>query len=184
MKHGSTLGRPAASSKLLTKETILNVALPIVQEGGVKALSFRLLAKQLGVTAMAVTYHCGNKKQLIGDLVEIAFAGIMDNLAKGEGAENIRAILVPYCERALQNANLLRAVLDDSSLMSSDLQAITTALTRDLRGLVDDEQTALNVLVDYTHGFVLSATVGDESSLTIKEYVKGLDWILKSHISN
>ena len=74
MTKASSPGRPPKAAQRLSKQLILKTALPIGQDKGVDALSFRMLADRLGVTPMAVAYHAGSKKQLLSDLVEHAFA--------------------------------------------------------------------------------------------------------------
>ena len=177
MAKTSKVGRPAKAKSTLTKSAIMNVALPILREKGVQELSFRVLAAELGVTAMAVSYHCGSKKELLRDLVELGFRGTIDDVGLESSLKRVREVLEKYCLRALDNANLLRAVLDDTSLMSNDLHTITDVLQADLQKL-GAEDDVLHLLIDYTHGFVLSASSGQDNPLTIKDYLPGIDWVL------
>lgn len=173
-------GRPRKSDQTLSKQTVIAAALPIAQKEGVDALSFRTLAEQLGVTPMAVTYHSGGKKELLADLVEAAFAGTLEDREDGSAAQQVRLILSQYCARAMVNAHLLRAVLADLSLMGSALIEITeklSELTKELND-GDEDDVLLHLLVDYTHGFVLSATANAENPLTADIFLRGVDWIL------
>ena len=174
------VGRPHKSTQRLSKQLILRTALPIVQKHGADALSFRLLSEKLKVTPMAVTYHTGNKRRLLADLVDLAFKDTLPEIATENPTQNARDILHAYCQRALLNANLLRAVLEDISLMSEDLIGITDALQTCTRQLDngDVQNVLLHLLIDYTHGFVFSATSGDDNPLTIEDYLPGLEWIL------
>ncbi|GGX61089.1 hypothetical protein GCM10007385_32950 [Tateyamaria omphalii] len=159
---------------------MLQTALPIVQEHGADALSFRLLAEKLKVTPMAVTYHTGNKRQLLADLVSLAFRDTLKNVTEESPSQRAHAILRAYCQRALLNANLLRAVLEDVSLMSEDLAQITNELQTCTQQLEngDESNVLLHLLIDYTHGFVFSASSGENNPLTIKDYLRGIEWIL------
>ncbi|MEM8972288.1 MAG: hypothetical protein AAGD43_09545 [Pseudomonadota bacterium] len=180
MTQARSAGRPRKSDQTLSKQAVIAAALPIVQKGGVEALSFRVLADQLGVTPMAVTYHSGGKKELLADLVEAAFAGTLEECEGGYGAQRARLILSQYCARSLINAHLLRAVLADRSLMGPALNQITENLSKVTKTLNDEDEgdVLLHLLVDYTHGFVLSATANSENLLTTDDFLRGLDWIL------
>lgn len=173
-------GRPRKTDQKLSKQDIIAAALAIVQKEGAAALSFRVLANLLGVTPMAVTYHSGSKKELLADLVDAAFKDTVADIQGDTAADKARFILSRYCERALANAHLLRAVLNDISLMSADLHRITEVLRTNTILLNDGDEgdVLLFLLVDYTHGFVLSATSGPENTLTTGDFLRGLDWIL------
>ncbi|WP_052465684.1 TetR/AcrR family transcriptional regulator [Phaeobacter sp. S60] len=180
MTKAPSPGRPPKADQRLSKQLILQTALPIVQDKGVDALSFRMLADQLGVTPMAVTYHAGTKKQLLSDLVEHAFAGVLDGVEGGTPVERARSIMATYYGYSLKNANLLRAILEDVTLMSADLANVVPKLkacTDQLKNS-DGGDVLVHLLIDYAHGFVLSASSGANNPLTIEDYLRGIDWIL------
>jgi TetR/AcrR family transcriptional regulator, tetracycline repressor protein len=60
----------------LSRERILNVALSIVDEGGLGALSMRAVASRLSVTPMALYFHFKNKAELLDALVQRVVADI------------------------------------------------------------------------------------------------------------
>ncbi len=174
------VGRPPKSTQRLSKHLILQTALPIIQTQGADVLSFRLLAEKLKVTPMAVTYHTGNKRQLLADLVSLAFRDMLPDIADESPTQKANGILLAYCQRALPNANLLRAVLEDVSLMSEDLIEITSELQTCTQQLDngDENNVLLHLLIDYTHGFVFSATSGENNPLAVNDYLPGIKWIL------
>jgi AcrR family transcriptional regulator len=178
--NSTAVGRPAKSNQRLSKQIILKAALLIVQEQGTDALSFRVLADTLQVTPMAVTYHSGSKWKLMADLVELAFHNTLQGVTDDTPSARARCILTAYFKRAMLNANLLRAVLKDESLMSDELLLVTDELrvcTQELdKG--DRGNVLMHLLIDYTHGFVLSATSGGNNTLTEDDYLRGVDWIL------
>lgn len=180
MTKASSPGRPPKSDQRLSKQLILKTALPIVQDVGVDALSFRVLADRLGVTPMAVTYHSGNKKQLLSDLVEHAFAGVLDGVKGNTPVERARGIMATYYGYALKNANLLRVILEDVTLMSAELTDVAADLkaSTDQLEYSDGGDVLVHLLIDYAHGFVLSASSGANNPLTIDDYLRGIDWIL------
>ncbi|WP_282022007.1 TetR/AcrR family transcriptional regulator [Ruegeria faecimaris] len=180
MTKASPPGRPSKAAQRLSKQVILQAALPIAQSKGVDALSFRILADQLDVTPMAVTYHAGSKKQLLSDLVELAFAGVLDGVNGGNPVKRARCIMATYYGCALKNANLLRAILGDVTLMSADLMNVAEELkvSTDQLENSDGGDVLVHVLIDYAHGFVLSASSGENNPLTINDFLRGIDWIL------
>ncbi len=178
MSRSSKSGRPSKAAQSLTRQSILHAALPLVQEHGIDAISFRLLAERLGVTAMAVKYHAGSQKELLAALVDLAFADTLGGIEASEPTGRMRIILEAYCERALTNANLLRAVLEDTSLMCEEMHSITKMLRIEAEALGEQDDVLIFLLVDYTHGWVLSASCGKDNPLTMKDYLSGLDWIL------
>ncbi len=159
---------------------ILKAALPIVQEQGAGALSFRVLADTLQVTPMAVTYHSGSKRNLMADLVELAFHNTLQGVTDDTPSARARCILNAYFKRAMLNANLLRAVLEDESLMGDELLLVTDELRACTQELDKGDlgNVLMHLLIDYTHGFVLSATSGGNNTLTDDDYLRGVDWIL------
>ncbi len=180
MTNTPTVGRPKKSKERLSKQLILQTALPIVQKQGAGTLSFRVLADKLKVTPMAVTYHSGSKRKLLADLVELAFANTLQGTVEEGASAKARSILSAYYLRALPNANLLRAVLEDVTLISKDLLEVTDRLracTQELDG-GDKNDVLLHLLIDYTHGFVLSASSGEDNPITIDDFLRGIDWVL------
>ncbi|MEP4803085.1 MAG: hypothetical protein ABJZ69_01665, partial [Hyphomicrobiales bacterium] len=96
VKKASPPSRLPKAAQRLSNQMILQTALPIAQSKGADTLSFRILADQLDVTQMAVTYHAGSKKQLLSDLVELAVAGILDGVDGGTTANRTRGIIATY----------------------------------------------------------------------------------------
>lgn len=94
-----------------------------------------MLAGQLGVTPMAVTYRAGNKKQLMSDLVELAFEGILDGVEDGTSTKRARSTLATYFGHALKNTYLLRAILTQTSDFSDPIHQ---SIRRGRRGEIDE----------------------------------------------
>lgn len=60
----------------LSRERILAMAMPLVDQGGLAALSMRQLAQALGVKAMSLYNHVANKDDIIDGLVDIVVSEI------------------------------------------------------------------------------------------------------------
>ncbi len=180
-KMAKQAGRPTKESRKLSKQLILQTALPRMTKGGVEAVSFRKLAEELRATPMAIKYHVGSKQELLKDLVEMAFDGVANRGVGDTPQDRLRSALVQYCERALEHPNLVRCILGDTSLMSQDIIALTENLRRDTQILNnrDQDDGMLNLLVDYTHGFVFSAaSASPDNAPPFEGYLRSLDWVL------
>ncbi|MEP1573135.1 TetR/AcrR family transcriptional regulator [Roseibium album] len=183
MSSGRLKGRPQKGSRSISREHILSTALPLLNEQGLEAVSFRRLADALNVTAMAIKYHVGNHRSLIAALIRTAFEGTLTHIEGNTPEERLRHILSTYCTRALENANVVRCILNDPSLMSGEVVTVTEEIRKNTRMLNDgDEQDVLlNLLVDYTHGFVFSAVAAPSNhGLTLDDYLRSVDWVLKA----
>lgn len=55
----------------LSRERVLSAAITLADEGGIKALSMRRLAQELGVEAMSLYNHVANKKDLVDGIVDL-----------------------------------------------------------------------------------------------------------------
>ncbi|MCV0426963.1 MAG: hypothetical protein K5905_15990 [Roseibium sp.] len=174
-------GRPEKTAHKLSSKIILEAALSIARNEGVEAISFRRLSQDLKVTAMAVSYHVGGRHKMLTDLVALAFRGLVGDHIEEKPEANLRRLLSDYCHRALQYSSLVRAMLVDPSLMSSDIKALTQEIRENTRRLNngDEGDVLLNLLVDYTHGFVFAAAAAPrEQSPADEEFLRSLDWVL------
>lgn len=180
MTTNSAAGRPKKAEQTLSQQLVLTTALRFIKSNGAEAMTFRVLADLLDVTPMAVKYHTGSKRDLLIALVEQAYKGTLEVSQAATPKERIRCVLTEYCSRTLTYPSLLRAVLEDISLVKGELVRITDELRLNTQRLDngDEGDALLHVLIDYTHGFALSASAGKENPLRIEDYQKGLDWIL------
>lgn len=166
MKNSNPTGRPAKGELKLTKEQVLRTALKRISSHGVEAISFRALADELGVTAMAVSYHVGSKAKMLKNLVELAFSDLAQPLPNSSPEDQLESIMTSYCKRALKHVNLLRCILAETSLMSNELVLLTEQIRKNTQALNygDPGDVLLNLLVDYTHGHVLSHAHGVQAA--------------------
>jgi TetR/AcrR family tetracycline transcriptional repressor len=72
-------GRPVASNaNRLGSEQIIDAALQLLDEHGLKALNMRALAQRLGVRASALYWHLGDKNELVGHMAWRFYIGAID----------------------------------------------------------------------------------------------------------
>ena len=75
----------------LSKERVLQAAIAVADQGGIKSLTMRKLAQDLGVEAMSLYYHVANKDQVLDGVVDVIVAEINAAVSQvivpaGEGA--------------------------------------------------------------------------------------------------
>lgn len=180
-----TAGRPPKSDSTLSNDRILATALAVLDEGGQEALSFRTLAKRLGVTPMAIAHHVGSRRQMLTGLVAQVYEGIAA-VPKGVVAPEacVRLLLERYCRRVVAHPQIALLIFADQSLFTGHVVALTDAVRTNIAALVSDPPEAdllVDLIVDYTHGFAISAAANhneNTQSPTIDDYLRGLDWIL------
>lgn len=181
MVRKKTPGRPSKGADALSRKHIIAVAAPLLQQKGLEAVSFRRLAENLGVSAMAIKYHMGSQRELLFALVEHSFRDTLGTIKGKSPAERLRHVLSMYCTRALEHPNAVRCILNDASLMSQEIVEITEEIRKCTQLLNDGDpkDVMLNLLVDYTHGFVFSAVAtGSDTCLTQEDYLRSIDWTL------
>ncbi|WP_409490794.1 TetR/AcrR family transcriptional regulator C-terminal domain-containing protein [Amycolatopsis sp. cmx-11-12] len=148
----------------LNREKVLDAALALAAEEGLKGLSMRKLAKTLGVEAMALYNHVQNKTDILDGIAERVYSGIERADPDSPWPERVRSTVLniyralarhPVVPMALAtdeaNPNSLRALRPIDDLVGALYEA----------GFEDDgiRQTlgALNSLV---FGSLLLTTVG------------------------
>jgi AcrR family transcriptional regulator len=66
----------------LTRQRVLGAAVALADRGGVRSLSMRKLAQELGVEAMSLYHHVANKDDILDGIVDVVFSEI--DLPSGE----------------------------------------------------------------------------------------------------
>lgn len=70
----------AASRQPLTRERVLRAAVGLADREGIRALTMRGLAEELGVEAMSLYYHVANKEALLDGVVDLIVGEINEEL--------------------------------------------------------------------------------------------------------
>lgn len=66
----------AASRVKLTRERVLAAAVALADVTGIESLTMRKLGAELGVEAMSLYHHVGNKSELLDGMIDVVFAEI------------------------------------------------------------------------------------------------------------
>ncbi|MFS1419300.1 TetR/AcrR family transcriptional regulator [Vibrio splendidus] len=168
-------GRPKSGSSQLSAENILDTAKGMMRDSG-KVPSIRGLATELGVDAMAIYHYFKNKN----DLLESITVSLVEEVAlpeqNQEWQENLYQLSVSYLSVLNDYSGLLETLLTMKSLgpvevFSERFEAVLSPLA------LTEEQTknALDLLVDYLHGYALALNCNpDRTELTIEMVEKPL----------
>ena len=174
-------GRPGKQSGGVDRPAIISCAQSMIRTKGLEKLTFRALAGELGVTAMAIKYHVGSRDQLLTDLAADAFEGVDASITGDTPCAELRHYLARYCTLALQNVGLVRFMLSDPTFMPQVLRDYTSQVRLRTQAINqgDPGDIMLNLLIDYVHGFVFAAEAAPAgTSLTLEDGMKSIDWLI------
>lgn len=174
MKETESKGR----RNLLSREIILQAAREMLKLGEGRPFSMRRLAEKLGVNPMAIYHYFPKKSVLIVELVQSIFENFQSPLSG-----NFRFDIITVCQRyrnILRSEGNLVFYLTQSEKLSSlavEKLCATMPLHPELNG--DLNQRLRDILVDYTHGFVLGELRrGKKMPGANEKYQRGIELIV------
>ncbi len=124
---GSSVGDRAEGSAE-TEATILEAARDLLAEGGVKALSMRVVADRVGLSATALYHYFESKDALVGRVVERGFRRFGEYLQEAvdrerEGSlERLIAIGEGYVRFAFENQEYFRVLYNIQARIPRELE--------------------------------------------------------------
>jgi len=158
--------RPTAPRRVrgkgITRETVIEAALTLIDKEGLAALKFRQLADELGVTTMAPYSHFSGKEELLSAMTEYALGGLDDRLdAAAPWHEQIRAAITGLYEVLGRHPGVADLVLARSEgERLDDLRNALVAVTVGEGLDATEAEDALRALVSYVFGFVALTRAG------------------------
>ncbi len=159
------VGRPRAGDEPLTRARIVGVALSLVDEDGIGALSMRRLAGELGVDPMAIYHHLPNKRALLFAMIEEVFSEMrVPELEESAGwRERVRAWSRAFRDVARAHPKLVphlasypEAAAEATLESTEELYAAFEAAGMTPRQIVG----AVGVVVDYLIGYAFAEASG------------------------
>lgn len=87
----------------LNRERVLDAARELADAEGIEALSMRRLAQPLGVEAMSLYHHVRNKHDLLGGLLDLAYAEIELPRGDGDWRAEVRRTAISFHHVLLQH---------------------------------------------------------------------------------
>lgn len=156
-------GRPRAGQELLSRERILEAALRLVDEEGMRALSMRRLGAELGVNPMSIYHHLPDKDGVISGLVGRVFSGMRVRYLDGSSwQEQVRAWAAAYRDLVRAHPNLVLEIVSDAAAVTEAAVLVNEPLYEALEesglplaGVVG----AADTVVDFIHGFAIAEGV-------------------------
>jgi TetR/AcrR family transcriptional regulator, tetracycline repressor protein len=125
----------------LTRERIMSEALAVIDADGVEAVSFRLLARRLGVNPTAVVWHVGTHEQLLSYVVASTLQVRPRKLATATWQERIEVIARMFRSALHRHPNLAKLVgtqlTTNAATQLETFEHLLAALVES--GLSDDE---------------------------------------------
>lgn len=179
----SNRGRPRRSQSKLSKLQIVKKANEVAKSEGLAACTFRRLAGELGVTAMAVSYHVSTRRDLLLSMIDDAFAPLNAPPETQMPKWRLKELLLRYVEISQDHGHLVQATLQDPSLMQRHLEQFTNQLRANtqLLNAGDANDVLLNLLVDYSHGHIFAvAAAADGQGPSSEDFQRSLDWVLEN----
>lgn len=146
----------------LTRERILEVAMRLVDEGGLGAFNMRTLGSKLGVKGMALYYHFQSKTDIIDSLVGRLMGQVDLCVDEEDWCARLRGIHQSLRRSLLEHANLLPAAIL-RPFNTPQAARVTETVLDVLLSAGFDEQNALHAyqsLRAYVLGYTLTETVG------------------------
>jgi TetR/AcrR family tetracycline transcriptional repressor len=173
----------------LDHQAVLAAARAVIAGHGLRALTIRSIAAELGVAPNALYNQTAGKEQLVDHLLD----SLLEHVGAPAGAEPLdalRALLASTYDALVAHPDLAPLFLARRRRTGRNATRLSmevfTALAR-VGVAPADQDTALRVLVVHTFGFATVAgrpafTAGGEEALSPArlrgEFLRGLDWIL------
>jgi AcrR family transcriptional regulator len=156
----SRAGRPRVHLHV-SRETIAQTALKLVDRDGLEALSLRNVAGDLGVGPMTLYGHVRTRDEIVSDVVGLLLAEVDTTELPGESwDEGLRRVAFSVREMALRHPNafslLATAPVDQPPVLD---YAHSLARLRVAQGIAEEQFTASWSVVDaFLTGFLLMET--------------------------
>jgi TetR/AcrR family transcriptional regulator, tetracycline repressor protein len=153
-------GRPRAGQEALSRGRILEVALRLVDEEGMGALTMRRLGTELCVNPMSIYHHLPGKDAVISGLVEVVFSGMQVRYPNGSSwQDGVRAWAEAYRGLVRSHPNLVLEIVSNAAAATEAVLLVNEPLygALDESGLPPAEVVrAADSVVDFVHGFAIA----------------------------
>jgi TetR/AcrR family transcriptional regulator, tetracycline repressor protein len=153
-------GRPRAGQEQLSRRRILEVALRLVDEEGMGALSMRRLGAELSVNPMSIYHHLPGKDAVISGLVELVFSGIRVRYPDGASwQDRVRTWAEAYRGLVRSHPNFVLELVSNAAAATEAVLLVNEPLYEalDESGLPPAEVVVgADSVVDFIHGFAIA----------------------------
>jgi AcrR family transcriptional regulator len=148
--------KPDVPAPRLTRATVLDEAMSVLDEEGLDALTMRHLAERLGVVPMAIYRHVSNKDDLIDALLDLAVSQVPLPDPALDWRTGLRALAVAMRGTMLSHPGVVAPLVTRPSLGAHALAIgeYGLAVMREAGFGAEDAQRGPNAVLTYTIGFV------------------------------
>lgn len=163
----SKRGRPGKGASVLSAEVILDCAKTMMAQQG-KPPSIRKLAEVLQVDAMAIYHYYTNKAALLEAIAVSLIDEIFEPTGQASWQDEIIELSQSYLKLLARYSGLLETLLCMES--QSPAQIFFERFQRILQPLqlsVETEKDALDLLVDYLHGFAFAMSCNSDHPMSL-----------------
>ena len=166
-------GRPSGAKRQLSAEAIVVVARRLLVADA-KVPSIRRVAGELAVDAMAIYHYFPNKAKLLEAVTVDLIEDIYEPTGSGDWRGEVAQLAHSYLQLLKDHGGLLETLLSMSD--TGPAQVFTERFRLALKPLALDEQVlgnALDLLVDYLHGFALALHCQSDDQALPLSYLDG-----------
>lgn len=166
-------GRPKGAGSQLSADIIMNMAKSLMKEEE-KVPSIRKLASNLNVDAMAIYYYFENKNKLL----EAVTTSLIEDIYEPRDNEDWKLELTKLCTSYLTLLNNYSGLLEILLSMNSASPAVVfierfQVVIEPLNLNDVSAKNALDLLVDYLHGYALALNCSHGHAYLDVEKLKG-----------
>jgi len=157
-------GRPKGAGSQLSTQAIVDMAKTLMQQEG-KIPSIRKVASSLNVDAMAIYHYFSNKNALL----EAITTSLIEDIYDPKVSDSWKLELNELCSSYLTLLNNYPGLLETLLTMSSTSPAAVFierfhVVIEPLNLDADSAKNALDLLVDYLHGYAFALNCSDSQS--------------------
>ncbi|WP_413112533.1 TetR/AcrR family transcriptional regulator [Thaumasiovibrio sp. DFM-14] len=166
-------GRPKGAGSQLSAEIIIATAKALMKEEG-KVPSIRKLASCLNADAMAIYYYFENKNKLLEAIVTSLIEDIYEPNMREDWRQELYTLCISYVSLLNDHSGLLETLLSmnaksPAGVFIEKFHVVIEPLNLD----TVTAKSALDLLVDYLHGFALALNCNHGHSKLDVEMIKG-----------
>ena len=162
-------GRPRRAAPALDSASILQAALPLLEEQG-EAFSLRALAQKLGVDTMALYHYYAGKEELLLALMAVRFAALDPAqppfTRRQAPPRRVLALCALYLELVSATPYFVRLMARGLVTQADVAERFAALFEQALDGLELDSKTrqrGCDTLVDFLHGYALAGRPASET---------------------